>query len=194
MLDTGRTLYFNYDQMHPRYGYSISDDGGRTARRCYGAEKITTNFDEGMAYQRLDGSVRMLARTKLGELAESISYDRGETWEKACLSGIDSPNTRFWIARTPTGRVLLVNNDACDTRRNMTLYLSEDDGATWAYKRSIDPRNGLSDPDADFYNGRVYLTYDRERTGAKEILFLSFTEDDIIRGTGDLTPQIVSKP
>ncbi len=194
VLDTGRILYFNYDQIDPRYGYSISDDGGKTVRRCYGAEKITTNFDEAMAYQRLDGSVRMLARTKLGELAQTVSHDRGETWEPARLSGISSPNTRFWIARTPTGRVMLINNDARDSRRRMTVYLSEDDGATWPYKRCIDPREGLSYPDADFYNGRVYLTYDHERTGAKEILFVSFTEDDILTGTGDLTPQIVSKP
>ena len=194
VLDTGRILYFNYDQMHPRYGYSISDDGGKTVRRAYGAEKIATRFDEAMAYQRLDGSVRMLARTITGELAESVSRDRGETWEPARPSGIDNPSTRFWIARTPSGRVLLVNNDARDSRRNMTVYLSEDDGATWKYKRCIDTRDSLSYPDADFYDGRICLTYDRERTGAKEILFLSFTEDDIVKGTGDLTPQIVSKP
>ena len=48
-------------------------------------------------------------------------------------------------------------------------------------------------PDVDFYDGKICMTYDRERRGAKEIFFLSFTEDDIING---VKPEvtIVSKP
>ena len=75
----------------------------------------------------------------------------------------------------------------------MTLSLSEDDGATWKYRLCIDTRNKISYPDADFRGDRIYLTYDRERTGAKEILFASLTEEDIIKGR---MPEItvVSKP
>ncbi|MBQ9115979.1 MAG: exo-alpha-sialidase, partial [Clostridia bacterium] len=79
-------------------------------------------------------------------------------------------------------------------RTNMTVYLSEDDGATWKYRKCIDSRPSLSYPDADFCDGRIYLTYDRERTGAKEILFTSFTEEDIISPTAELNIKIVSKP
>ena len=75
----------------------------------------------------------------------------------------------------------------------MTLSLSEDDGATWKYNLCIDTRNKISYPDVDFYNGRIYLTYDRERTGAKEILFASLTEEDIIQQQVP-TIHIVSKP
>ena len=135
----------------------------------------------------------MLARTTLGELGESISRDGGETWEAARLSGIDAPNTRFFVSRTPSGCVLLIHNDDRADRKNMTLSLSEDDGATWRYRLCIDTRNKISYPDADFHDGCIYLTYDRERTGAKEILFTSLTEEDIM---GGIVPeiQIVSKP
>ena len=75
----------------------------------------------------------------------------------------------------------------------MTLYLSEDDGATWKYKYCIDTRSSVSYPDVDFFGDKIYLTYDRERTGAKEILFTAFTEKDIIEQTV-ATPTIVSKP
>ena len=88
----------------------------------------------------------------------------------------------------------VINNDDASVRQNMTVYLSEDDGLTWKYKKLIDPRRGGSYPDADFCGGRVYLTYDRERTGAKEILLLSFTEDDIIDPDVKLEPIVVSKP
>ena len=171
VLSSGRWLFFNYDQLCDKYGYSISDDEGKTFTRRYGAAKYLTHFDEAMAYQRNDGSVRMLARAKCGNIPECISYDNGESWQEATLCGIPNPSTRFYIARTPSGRILLVNNHHASSRTNMTLYLSEDDGATWKYTKCIDDRASLSYPDVDFCGDKIYLTYDRERTGAKEILF-----------------------
>lgn len=194
VLADGRWLLFNYDQLDGRYAYSISDDGGKTFSRRFGAEKIDTMFDEAMAYQRRDGSVRMLARTSTGELAESISLDRGETWSPAAPSGIVSADTRFFIARTPSGNILLIRNDCPNARRNMTLCLSEDDGATWKYQRCIDTRDDISYPDVDFHGDQIYLSYDRERRGAKEIYFLAFTEADLMDETVPLVPKIVSKP
>ena len=193
-LKNGAWLNFNYDQITDRYGYSVSFDAGKTYTRRYGAKKIFTMFDEGMAYQKNDGSVRMFARCRAGELAESVSYDNGLTWSEAKLSGIVSADTRFFVARMPSGRVILVNNDHPTQRTNMTVSLSEDDGVTWKYRKCIDTRPSLSYPDVDFYNGKIYLTYDRERTGAKEILFLSFTEEDIMDKEKELAPVIVSKP
>ncbi len=192
VLDNGRWLLFNYEQISDRYAYSVSDDNGKSFSREYGAKKLATPFDEAMAYQRSDGSIRMLARTKLGFLAESVSHDGGKSFDEAFLSNIASPNTRFFISRTPSGRILLINNDSSETRINMTVYLSEDDGATWKYKRTFDTREQVSYPDVDFHGGRIYLTYDRERTGAKEILFLDFTEEDILNDR-PLTPRVVKK-
>ena len=196
VLKDGRQLYFNYDQNSDRYGYSISTDGGKTHNHYYGAKQLLTCFDEAMAYEMLDGRIRMLARTEhgTGYLAESYSFDGGLTWSDAVLSDIASPNTRFFVARMPSGNILLINNDHRMDRKNMTVYLSEDDGVTWKYKRLIDDRNNLSYPDVDFFDGKIYLTYDRERTGAKEILFLCFTEDDIMNDSYVFEPAIVSKP
>ena len=194
VLKNGRQINFNYDQLCDRYGYSISDDGGKTYTHRYGAQKVSTPFDESMAYEKEDGSIRMFARTNMGYLAECRSYDGGDSWCDAILTGIPSPNTRFYVSRTPSGRVLLVNNDDCLVRRKMTVYLSEDDGVSWKYKRCVDIRDSVSYPDVDFYNGRIYLTYDRERTGEKEILFTSFTEQDIMNESYEFNISIVSKP
>lgn len=195
VLKSGRRLDLNYDQQNDRYGYSISDDGGKTFKRCYGAKKIPTEFDEGMAYQMNDGRVRLLARAKGGYIAQSFSDDNCESWTETTLTEIASPYTRFYISRTPSGRVILVNNDSTEPekRNNMTVYLSEDDGMTWKYKRLIDERMDVSYPDVDFHDGRIYLTYDRERVGAKEILFTSFTEEDVMKGDCKFDIRIVSK-
>ncbi|MBQ8186700.1 MAG: exo-alpha-sialidase [Clostridia bacterium] len=194
VLENGDWLYFNYDQEHGEYGYSISRDEGKTVERHYGVKKLATYFDEGMAYQRRDGSVRMFARTGLGELAETVSRDNGLTWEDAHPSGITAADTRFYVARTPSGRVLLVINDDAKVRRNMTICLSDDDGAAWKYKKCIDTRNDISYPDCDFCGGKIYLTYDRERRGAKEILFTCFTEEDVMNPDCTIEVSVVSKP
>ena len=58
----------------------------------------------------------------------------------------------------------------------MTISLSEDDGKTWKYSKCIDTREHISYPDADYYDGTVYLTYDRGRMSDREILFTSFRQ------------------
>ena len=196
VLDDGRWLFFNYDQLTDRYGYMLSDDEGKTFTRHYGAEKLSTSYDESMAYQRLDGSVRMLSRNRLRDIAESTSCDRGLSWSKAKLTGIDSPDTRFFISRTPSGRVVLINNDMKEQRERMSIWLSDDDGDSWKYKKLVDdPTHHLTYPDADFYDGKIYLVYDRGRRFENEIHLLVFTEEDVMDSSTDvLISKTVSKP
>ena len=194
-LKDGRWLAFNYDQAHDRYGYSISGDKGATWQRRYGAKKIPTPFDEAMAVELMNGDIHMMARTgrAVGALAETTSHDGGLTWEEARVSRFPDPSSRFFYSRTPSGRLLLVKNDDADRRRSMTVFLSEDDGATWPYRSVVDPRDGTSYPDADFYGGKIYLIHDCGRCSEKEILLSVFTEEDIIAGR-PVAPRIISKP
>ena len=194
LLSDGSWLCCNYAQASERYDYTVSHDGGLTFSHRSGAKKIETSFDETMVYQKKNGDLRMMARTKFGYIAETTSHDMGETWTEAKSSGITHADSRFFVSRTPSGRILLIYNDHPTERTNMTLALSEDDGETWAYKRCIDTRAWISYPDADFFGDRIYLTYDRERTGEREILFASFTEDDIMDEKRPIEIKIVSKP
>ncbi len=188
----GTRYDFAYDQIDEKYGYNRLAYKAKDFVRCYGAKKISTMFDEAMAYEMNDGKLRMLARTNIGELAQSFSYD-GINWSITESSGIISANSRFYISRLPSGRILLVTNDHRKNRTNMTISLSDDDGITWKYKKCIDTRENISYPDVDFCDEKIYLTYDCGRTDAKEILFASFCEDDIINGK-DIEFSIVSKP
>jgi hypothetical protein len=61
--------------------------------------------------------------------------------------------------------------------------LSEDDGKTWYGHLVLDERADVSYPDGvERSDGVSYVIYDRERTGAKEILLATFTEDDVAAG------------
>ena len=192
-IDENHWLCFAYDQMTDTYGYNVTEDGGKTYTRRYGGKKFKTDFDETMAYKMDDGTIRMLARCSFGCLAESFSHDNGITWTDAANSGIVASDTRFFVQKLPSGRVLLINNDDPTARSKMTVQLSEDDGKTWKYKKCIDERDAVSYPDADYRDGKIYLVYDRGRTSTKEILFTSFTEEDIINGN-NVEINVISKP
>lgn len=194
VLQNGDWLNCNYDQLTENYGYSISTDEGKSYKRYYGAKKLPVHYDETMAYQKTDGTVVMFARTTVGEIGKCTSSDNGRTWSEAVPSGIDAPNSRLFVSRTPSGRLLLVKNDSRSDRTNMCVCLSEDDGETWKYKWVFDTREKLSYPDVDFYGNDIFLTYDRERMGAKEILFVKFTEADIINPDYNFDITVVSKP
>lgn len=192
VLKNGAYLYCNYAQIYDRYAYSLSYDKGQMFEKHLGGKKIGNTYDETMAYQRKDETIVMLARTEKGYIAESVSKDGGKSFGDGKATDIPNPNSRFYVAKLPSGRVLLINNDHNLQREVMTAYLSEDDGVTWKYKNCINFGDHTTYPDADAYNDTVYLVYDHDRTGAKEIIFCKFTEEDIINGN-PIKEQIISK-
>ena len=188
----------------------VSTDNGKTITRIGEAVAEKRTFDEHMFYERRDGTVVMLIRTLQPHgIDVSYSSDKGKTWSVPVKYGLDAPCSRFFVRRLRSGRLLLVSNDDPKIRRNMTAYLSEDEGATWKYKILLDPRTEVSYPDAtEDAAGNIWITYDRERGGfkksreqaladAREVLLTKITEADIIAGRlvspQSFTGHIVSK-
>jgi predicted neuraminidase len=156
---------------------------GKNFERITGGKKLPTPFDESMGYELMDGSIKMYARTSVDCLALSISYDKGRTWTDGERTEILNANSRFYIGRTPSGKILLINNDQKNTskheRSNLTVYLSDDDGKTFKYKKMLDDRVGVSYPDVDFYDGKIYVIYDRGRDIENKLVLSVFTEEEI---------------
>lgn len=142
-------------------------------------------FDEHMVIERTDGGLLVAARTQYG-IARQVSYDHGLTWRTLGATNVwrVGPSTRFFLRRLASGRLLLVYHDAARTRSHLTAYLSEDDGDTFPWALLLDARTAVSYPDGiQTIDGRIWIVYDRERTGAMEILLASITETDIIAGS-----------
>ena len=142
--------------------------------------------DEHMIVERRDGSLWMLVRTSYG-IGESVSRDGGATWSPGGPSGIPHPVSRFHIRRLRSGRLLMVRHvpDRArpKLRTNLTAYLSDDDGKTWRGGLLLDDREHVSYPDvAEAQDATLYVVYDRERGGAKQILMARITEADILAG------------
>ena len=175
------------------YVYATADGGKTFCARGY-ADVPNRSFDEHMVLERRDGSLVMYVRTQSG-IGTARSHDGGKTWgeEKECV--LPGPCSRFFIRRLSSGRILLVNNDAGKERRNLTAFLSEDEGETFPYRLLLDERAEVSYPDGkEAADGFLYIVYDRERGGfkesyreaaacAREILLARVRESDILAGS-----------
>jgi hypothetical protein len=140
------------------------------------------HFDEHMIVQRQDGTLWMLVRTCAG-IGEATSADGGRTWSASPKSVLAGPNSRFFIRRLSSGRLLLVNHHRFQGRNNLSAMLSDNDGKSWYGHLLLDERENVSYPDGiESSEGVCYVIYDRQRTSAKEILLAIFTEDDVGAG------------
>jgi hypothetical protein len=183
-----------------------SHDRGATYEHLGLALVPNGNVHEHMIVERNNGQLWMLVRTdalpdasipstgKVG-IAESTSDDGGRTWTRGVTSVIPHVNSRFFIRRLNSGKLLLVkNNPPLDVgwladpsvtnrlqkRSHLTAYLSADDGKNWSGGLLLDDRISVSYPDGDQApDGRIFLVYDHNRTTDKEILLAVFTEEDV---------------
>lgn len=209
VLSTGEWIAPAYDWLPPvfiktasfqgkaeyRYHFRISDDQGKTWRVINGPKKEKLiGFDESMIVEGKDGSWHFFAR--VDGILHAVSRDRGETWEDYNSCWLDSAGSRFFIRRLHSGDLLLVYSGK--NRTGLYARISEDDGATWSDPLTLDERQQVSYPDGfEDADGKIYIAYDRERYGAREILYCVFTQEDIRRGMleapGSFVKRIISK-
>lgn len=160
----------------------VTADEGKTFTFIRGPAVPKRGCDEHMLVERRDNTWWVLVRTKYG-IGESVSRDGGKTWSPGQDSKIKSPTARFFIRRLKSGKLLLVNHYKFTGRSHLTASLSDDDGRTWHGHLLLDARKYVSYPDGvEAPDGRIYVIYDWQRSGAKEILMAVFTEQDVAKG------------
>lgn len=178
-------------------GVGISNDEGRSWK-LHGALKAPKWALECMITELRDGRLWLLTRTGGGFLWESHSTDKGVTWDEPKASTIANSGSRFFIRRLASGNLLLVNHYKFKGRSHLTAQLSTDDGVTWNDGLLLDERNGVSYPDGvQDKDGLIWITYDRDRNGAGDILMAKFREEDVTAGkniSGAVTlKQVINK-
>lgn len=179
-----------WENLKPYYGCGIvvSNDNGKTYSWRGAAKDIPhLTFPEHMVVELKDGALLMFIRTKYG-IARSKSFDIGKTWSKGELI-IEGPDSRFFIRRLRSGRILLVYHFGTKERSHLTAKISEDEGKTWKGGLLLDKRKKVSYPDGiETSEGLIHIIYDFNRGNIwsegkdREILMATFTEEDVLAG------------
>jgi hypothetical protein len=166
-----------------------SRDEGETWSRRGGVLIPRPQFDEAVLVERRGGDVWMTCRSETG-IWESTSRDRGATWSEPVESAIGHINARHAIRRLASGNLLLVKHgsrvgEATSQRRDLTAFLSDDDGHSWKGGLLLEGRQekDCSYPDiSQFADGSIGVLYDYGRADPSEILLARITEDDVLAG------------
>ena len=141
-------------------------------------------FDEHQVVQISErGELLCLLRAKPG-IYYSKSKDFGKSWStlQPFMASGPTNSARFYIGKLQSGNLILILNSS-KTRNNMTAFISKDGGKTWPHKLLLDNREMVSYPDLDqTHDGKLHVTYDHDRAGAKDIFYCSFREEDILEG------------
>ncbi len=178
-----------------------STDGGRTFVRRGGVTipLDKRGFDEHSVVQKRDGSLKCYIRTFNGGgngLWSAESADGGFTWTNPSPDPLANCSARTFVTKLASGDWLAVVHEGyrkwTKDRSMLTAFVSKDDGASWDGGLVVDGRRGCSYPDGcQTADGRVYVVSDCDRTGKREISFVSFTEEDVL-GYGAVERQIIS--
>ncbi len=173
--------------------YLVSTDGGlrwKVNRGYAKTESANKWYLEAMIVEKLDGTLWMFSRTEKGYnggIEQSFSYDQGDTWttfEGSLSYPLQGPGSRFQIYRLQSGNLAWVSHDTTSSRSRMSIWLSEDDGATWPYQLMLDDSSNVTYPDiAQGEDGSIYVIWDKGRSTDQEIRLACFTEDDIRAGS-----------
>lgn len=117
---------------------AISEDSGLTwhfSEPMVGAGNVqptlALNHDQSItAYMRDNGPAPQ-------RLMKSISHDTGKTWSTVEDSDIPNPGTAADVVVLRSGNWALVHNDIGQGRHQLSVWLSEDEGKTWPFRKTI---------------------------------------------------------
>lgn len=165
--------------------FAISDDGGKAwsySNPVLGGAGIQPAIAIGkgnslVAYLRDNGPPpQRMQRTE--------SEDKGLTWSIPKDDILPNPGAGFDVETLATGEWVMVFNDAEEGRHNLSVALSDDEGKSWKWKKSIENDTRAAKSTASHYpaiisgsNGRIHITYSYHRNDikpGKSVKYVSF--------------------
>jgi predicted neuraminidase/predicted glycoside hydrolase/deacetylase ChbG (UPF0249 family) len=192
-LPSGRMLLPLYSDGFNVSLVAISDDGGdrwRPSLPIVGRGNIQPallrkNNGTIMAYMRDNGG-------EPGRIIRSSSNDNGYTWSVSKKSDIPNPGSSVEAFELNDGQWLMVCNDLEDGRYRLAVYLSDDEGEIWKWKRYLEyvpkGQGSFSYPSAiQTDDGLIHLTYSHHTPNGKTIKYVSFPPSWVKSGDAGTT-------
>ena len=117
---------------------AITDDLGKTWK--FSEPILGGGAIQASLAKNKDGSITILMRDNgpaPKRLQKSVSKDGGLTWSSVIDTDISNPGTAADVVVLKSGSWALVHNDIEDGRHRMSVWLSEDEGKTWPFRKII---------------------------------------------------------
>lgn len=189
-LPSGRILLPLYSDGFNVSLAAISDDGGwtwRASRPIVGLGPIQPSF-----VRRQDGAIVAYMRDS-GPLPKRAlvaqSTDDGESWSIARDTEIPNPSSSLQVIAIRDGRWVMIFNDSEQGRHILSLAMSDDEGRTWKWKRTLEkaaPAKGsYSYPSLlQAADGKLHATYTFNEKDGKAIKHIVLDPAWITMGKG----------
>ena len=189
-LPSGRILVPMYSDGFSFGIMAISDDRGYTWTGSEpivgagGVQPTVVRKNDGtlVAYLRDNGPPPKRALA-------SESHDDGVSWTIARDTDIPNPGTSLEVIRLRNGHWIMVFNDIERGRFSLAAAISDDEGATWKWKRHLDGRPNAESRDQYHYpsviqaaDGAVHVTYSYYTPAGQTIKHVRFDEDWVKAG------------
>lgn len=139
VLDNKRLIVPLYSDGFSFSLMAITDDWGKTwhtSTPLVGQGNIQPSI-----VKRSDGSLLTLMRDNgpaPKRLQMSVSRDRGETWSAVTDTELPNPGAGAEITSLKNGHFVLIYNDIEQGRYSLAIAISDDEGATWKWKRHLE--------------------------------------------------------
>lgn len=175
-LTSGRILLPLYSDGFNVSLVAISDDDGvhwRASSPIVGLGPIQPAI-----VPRSDGVLVAYLRdsgTLPGRVLVSTSADDGQTWSAAVDTDVANPGSSLEVIALDSGEWLMVCNDLEDDRSRLSALLSDDEGRTWKWRRSIesagqDGRSFAYPSVIEDSKGLIQLTYSVALTDGRKTI------------------------
>ena len=187
-LPNGRLLLGLYSDGYSFSIVAISDDRGITwtaseviiSRGGIQPSLVRRNDGTIVAYMRDNGPPPKRVQM-------SISKDNGETWTDSVDTDIPNPGTSLEVVRLKNGHWVMVYNDLESGRHSLAAAISDDEGATWKWKRHLDRSDNKADhfhyPSViQAHDGAIHVTYSYFTAAGKCIKHVRFPEEWVKAG------------
>lgn len=168
--------------------FALTDDGGKTwaySNPVLGGAGIQATVVLGRnglltAYLRDNGPAP-------NRMQRTDSHDNGFTWSIPKDDLLPNPGAGFDAVTLPNGDWLMVFNDQEEGRYNLTVALSDDEGKSWKWKKSIEndirpgKRTSSHYPSVCLgHDGRIHISYSYHRGDidpGKTVKYVTLTTD-----------------
>ncbi|MDP4284340.1 MAG: exo-alpha-sialidase [Bacteroidota bacterium] len=179
ILENGKMLLPLYSDGFNFGLIAISEDHGETWK-C-SLPIVGRGLNQPSLVVRKNGSIDAYMRDdgdEPGKIMLSHSNDQGYSWTYAKETNLPNPGASVEVIKLKSGNWLLAYNDVEDGRYSLAVALSDDEGASWKWKRHLEYKKGSSFSYPSFIqtkDEKIHITFSyatsKNRESIKHVAF-----------------------